>query len=49
MAYNNKKNQDKLFNMAKPVGGKDPNLYRRSPDGSIMYKHSYGKSSSMGW
>eukprot|EP00971_Amphidinium_carterae_P307012 6101233-Amphidinium_carterae.1 len=49
MAYNSKQNVDKLWEMSKEIKGKDPDLYRRSADGSTMYKHNYGKDSKMGY
>ncbi|GAB4124121.1 MAG: hypothetical protein Fur0040_05810 [Sideroxydans sp.] len=44
-----KEQQEKAWNNAQTVRGKDPDLYRKDPYGNLMYKHSYGKSSSMGW
>lgn len=47
--YGGKSTADKVFNSADSVKGKDKNLYRKDPYGNIMYRHSQGKSSSMGW
>ena len=44
-----KDQQEKAWEKAKKVRGKDPNLYRQDPYGNLMYKPSYGKDSSMGW
>jgi 5-methylcytosine-specific restriction endonuclease McrA len=47
--YGQKDTANKVFNLAKPVAGKDPKLYRQDPYKNVMYKHSYGKSSPCGW
>lgn len=39
----------KVWSKAATVKGKDPDLYRRDPYNNIMYRHSYGKASEMGW
>jgi 5-methylcytosine-specific restriction endonuclease McrA len=44
-----KEQREKAWENAKPVRGKDPDLYRQDPYGNVMYKHSHGKSSEMGW
>jgi 5-methylcytosine-specific restriction endonuclease McrA len=47
--YGQKSTANKVFNLAKPVAGKDPKLYRQDPYKNVMYKHSHGKSSPGGW
>jgi 5-methylcytosine-specific restriction endonuclease McrA len=44
-----KDQQEKAWDNAKKVRGKDPALYRQDPYGNIIYKPSYGKESPMGW
>ena len=44
-----RKARDKAWNNARQVRGKDPARYRRDPNGVVIYRHSYGKSSEMGW
>jgi len=41
--------QDKAWENAKRIRGKDPYLYRQDPYGNPMFRPSYGKSSEMGW
>ena len=43
------KQQDKAWEKAKKVRGKNPDEYRQDPYGNAIYKSSYGKSSDMGW
>lgn len=45
--YKDKK--EEVWNKGKKVRGKDPALYRRDPEGNVIYKPSYGKSTEMGW
>ena len=45
--YQNKKEQ--VWEKGKKVRGKDSDLYRKDKYGNMMYKHSYGKASEMGW
>lgn len=40
---------DKVWQEAKRVRGKNPNLYRKDKFGNVVYYHSYGKDSPMGW
>lgn len=47
MSYKNRK--DDVWNKARKVRGKDSNLYRKDDLGNILYYHSYGKNSEMGW
>lgn len=41
--------KDEVWEKAKSIRGKNPNLYRRDFMGNIIYKSSYGKASEMGW
>jgi hypothetical protein len=47
--YGNSKCQEAVWNKAAEVKGKDSDLYRRDSYGNVIYKHSYGKNSNMGW
>lgn len=40
---------DEIWERAKKISGKDPDLYRRDPVGNEIYKPSYGKNSEKGW
>ena len=40
---------DQIWDKGQPVRGKDPEKYRNDIYGNTMYKHSYGKTSEMGW
>jgi len=44
-----KEQKEKVWDKAKTVRGKDPDLYRQDPYGNVMYKPSQGKLSDMGW
>ena len=39
----------KVWEKAKPVRSKSPDLYRRDAAGNLIYGPSYGKNSDMGW
>ena len=41
--------KDNVWDKAKKIRGKAPDLYRQDPYGNPMYKPSHGKASSMGW
>ena len=41
--------KDDVWDKAKEIRGKDPDLYRRDPYGNEIYKPSYGKDSEKGW
>ena len=43
------KQKSYLWNNAKKVRGKNPNLYRRDVYGNQLFKPSYGKDSAQGW
>ena len=40
---------EKAWGKAKPIKGKNEDIYRQDPYGNPMYKPSYGKNSEMGW
>ena len=40
---------DDVWEKAKPLRDKDPELYRQDPYGNVMYKPNYGMDSPMGW
>ena len=48
MSINNDKTQ-KVWDKAKKARGKDPDQYRRDTNGNLMFRHSHGKQSDMGW
>eukprot|EP01035_Chromulina_nebulosa_P017293 gene17293-22829_t len=48
-AYGHTGCKSAVWEKARTVRGKDPDLYRRDPYGNVMYKSSYGKDSKMGW
>ena len=39
----------KVWDKAKKIRGKDPQMYRQDPYGNTMYWYSYGKNTDMGW
>lgn len=41
--------KNSVWEKAKKIRGKNPNLYRKDPYGNQMYKPAHGKSSDMGW
>ncbi len=47
MSYQRKK--DDVWEKGQKIRGKNPNLYRKDKLGNMMYKHSYGKNTPMGW
>ena len=38
-----------VWNKAKPIRGKNPNLYRRDSKGNEIYKPAYGTNGEKGW
>lgn len=38
-----------VFDKGTKVRGKSSDLYRRDAHGNLLYLHSYGKKSQMGW
>ena len=47
MKYQEKK--DQVWEKGQIIRGKDPNLYRKDKFGNVIYRHSYGKATPMGW
>ena len=47
MATERQKRQ--AWNNAKPIAGKNPNLYRRDSAGNQIYKPAYGKNGPQSW
>jgi len=47
--YNDKDIKDKVWNKAKKINGKNPNLYRLDPYNTEVFFHSHGKNSLKGW
>ena len=48
MSFDDKRIQQ-VWDKGTKVRGKDPELYRKDSTGKVIYKHSYGKTSDMGW
>lgn len=40
---------DQVWDKGEVIHGKNPDLYRMDKFGNVMYKHSYGKYTPMGW
>lgn len=40
---------EQIWDKGQVIRGKDPDLYRKDKFGNVMYRHSYGKTSEMGW
>ena len=49
MANYDKETLDKIFRKGSEIKGKNPDLYRKDVNGNVMYRHSSGKYSPMGW
>jgi 5-methylcytosine-specific restriction endonuclease McrA len=47
--YNSSNVVEKVWDLAKPMKGGDPDKYRKDPYGNVIYKQSYGKDTKMGW
>ena len=47
MATDGQKNR--AWNKARPIAGKNPNLYRRDVTGKEIYKPAYGTQGKKGW
>lgn len=41
--------KDRVWDKAKIIDGKNPNLYREDSYGNTIFYDSYGKTSQMGW
>lgn len=44
-----KDQKERVWKLAKPIRGKDPDVFRQDPYGNTMHKPSYGKASKQGW
>lgn len=44
-----KEQQDKAWNNAKRIRGKDPDNFRQDPYGNLMNRSAYGKATQTGW
>jgi 5-methylcytosine-specific restriction endonuclease McrA len=44
-----KSEKDRVWDKAKKIPGKNPNLYRKDPYDNEIYKAAYGKNSPKGW
>lgn len=40
---------DKVWAKAKPVKGRDPNVYRKDDNDNLIHRDSYGKEGKSGW
>lgn len=40
---------DRVWNKGLAIPGYDPKLYRKDVNGNILYYHSYGLYTNMGW
>jgi 5-methylcytosine-specific restriction endonuclease McrA len=47
--YGRKNCVQAVWEKASPIRGRDPDLHRKDPYGSIIYRHSYGKDTQQGW
>ena len=41
--------KDRVWDKAKQIRGRNPNVHRQDPYGNQIYKPSYGKDSPQGW
>ena len=47
--YTSSNCKDRVWELAKPIQGKDKNLFRADPYNNQLYKPSYGKDTKQGW
>ena len=47
--YGDKECKDKVWNLAKTIPGKDPNIYRKDPAGNEICNKAYGTNSKQSW
>jgi len=47
--YTDSDSKQKVWDKAKTIKDKDPNLFRQDPYGNQMYYYSYGKPTQQGW
>ncbi|WP_366873044.1 HNH endonuclease domain-containing protein [uncultured Roseobacter sp.] len=49
MPYSTNPKAQHVWEKARRVKGKNPNLYRRDAQGNLIYKPAYNRDSPMGW
>lgn len=49
MPYSTNPKAQHVWQKARHVKGKNPNLYRRDSQGNLIYKPAYNRDSPMGW
>jgi len=49
MPYSTNPKAQHVWEKARRVRGKNPNLYRRDAQGNVIYKPAYNRESPMGW
>ena len=49
MPYSTNQKAQHVWEKARRVKGKNPNLYRRDAQGNLIYKPAYNRDSAMGW
>lgn len=49
MPYSTNPKAQHVWQKARHVKGKNPNLYRRDAQGNLIYKPAYNRDSPMGW
>lgn len=49
MPYSTNPKAQHVWQKARRVKGKNPNLYRRDSQGNLIYKPAYNRDSPMGW
>ena len=49
MPYSTNPKAQHVWEKARRVKGKNPNLYRRDAQGNVIYKPAYNRDSPMGW
>lgn len=49
MPYSTNPKAQHVWEKARRVKGKNPNLYRRDAQGNLIYKPAYNRDSTMGW
>lgn len=49
MPYSTNPKAQHVWQKARGVKGKNPNLYRRDFQGNLIYKPAYDRDSPMGW
>lgn len=49
MPYRTNPTAQYVWRKAKPIKGRNPNLYRQDSFGNTIYKAAYGRNSHLGW